>query len=404
MLRARQLQKLFCPKFYLATDAHGFSLIFCNESVGTKDPMHDFRFHLPRCFYVFAFHILRSAILGVLLLPLSHTFAQKPWQLDYRVQAGLENDSNIYESSVAPVSTPVGRLLLQSKAERSSKNVRLLFDYSGALLLYRAHNDEHKLLNDLKGGVTLRANDWLRFFVQGEVTLKNYLNNTADYGTSGGMLSATAGLSERAALEAGVENGQLDYAASDSLFDYTFWGAFLSLRHRLAQSAVLELTAQRRRLDYLRFAYLHFNSSLVQRAPYAQQESFSALRLAFTMSRKWLLRASLEAQFNRSNSLGYDYDRLRLQALTAWSPARRWLIRAAAMVQTKSYAESTPPIVPPEFDAEREQSNNLIVDVSRDLSGELTLLTRISYHDNESPIRGVFYRKTVFFTGMELRF
>lgn len=366
--------------------------------------MHDFRFHLQRFFYVFAFHILRSAILGLLLLPLSNTLAQKPWQLDYRVQAGFENDSNIYESSVAPVSTPVGRLLLQSKAERVNKNVRLLFDYSGALLLYHAHNDEHKLLNDLKGGVTLRAGDWLRFFVQGEVILKNYLNNTADYGTSGGILGATAGLSERAALEAGVENGQLDYAASDSLFDYTFWGAFLSVRHRFAQSAVLELTAQRRRLDYLRFAYLHFNSSLVQRAPYAQQENISAIRLTFTMNRKWLLRASLEAQFNRSNSLGYDYDRFRLQALTAWSPVKRWLIRAAAMVQTKSYAEATPPIVPPEFDAEREQSNNLIVDISRDLSGELTLLARISYHDNESPIRGVFYHKTVFFTGMELRF
>lgn len=366
--------------------------------------MHDFRFHLQRFFYVFAFHLLRSAILVFLLLPLSRTFAQKPWQLDYRVQAGFENDSNIYESSVAPVSTPVGRLLLQSKAERVSKNVRLLFDYSGALLLYRAHNDEHKLLNDLKGGVTLRANDWLRFFVQGEVTLKNYLNNTADYGTSGGTLSATAGLSERSAFEVGVENGQLDYAASDSLFDYTFWGAFLSLRHRLAQSAFVELTAQRRMLDYLRFAYLRFNATPVQRASYAQQEHFSTLRLAFTMSRKWLLRASLEAQFNRSNSLGYDYDRLRLQALAAWSPAKRWLIRAAAMMQTKSYAESTPPIVPPEFDAEREQSNNLILDVSRDLSNELTLLARISYHDNESPIRGVFYRKTVFFTGMELRF
>lgn len=366
--------------------------------------MHDFRYQLPRFFSAFALHILRPALPVLLFLSPSTTFAQKPWQLDYRVQAGFENDSNIYESSVAPVSAPVGRLLLQSKAERVSKNVRLLFDYSGALLLYHEHNDEHKLLNDLKGGVTLRASDWLRFFVQGEVTLKNYLNNTADYGTSGGILGATTALSERAALEAGVENGQLDYAASDSLFDYTFWGAFLSLRHRLAQSTVLELTAQRRRLDYLRFAYLHVNSTLVQRAPYAQQENFSALRLTFTMSRKWLLRASVEAQFNRSNSLGYDYDRLRLQTLAAWSPARRWLIRAAAMVQTKSYAESTPPIVPPEFDAEREQSNNLILDVSRDLSNELTLLARISYHDNESPIRSVFYRKTVFFTGMELRF
>lgn len=366
--------------------------------------MHDFSHHLSRFFYVFALHALRSALPVLLLLFPGNTLAQKPWQLDYRVQAGLENDSNIYESSVAPVSTPVGRLLLQSKAERVSKNVRLLFDYSGALLLYRAHNDEHKLLNDLKGGVTLRANDWLRLFMQGEVTLKNYLNNTADYGTSGGILGATAGLSERAALEAGMENGQLDYAASDSLFDYTFWGAFLTLRHRLAQNSLVELTAQRRRLDYLRFAYLHGDAAFVQRAPYAQRENFSAVRLTFTMSRKWLLRASLEAQFNRSNSLGYDYDRLRLQALTAWSPAKRWLIRAAAMMQTKSYAESTPPIVPPEFDAEREQSNNLIVDVSRDLSNELTLLARISYHDNESPIRGVFYRKTVFFTGMELRF
>lgn len=366
--------------------------------------MHDFRHHFPRFCNGLARLFFRSATPALLfLLPLT-ALGQKPWQLDYRVQAGFENDSNIYESSIAPVSTPVGRLLVQSKAERASKNMRLLLDYSGALLVYRAHNDEHKLLNDLKGGITLRANDWLRFFTQGEVTLKNYLNNPADYGTAGGTLGATAGLSERSAIEAGAESGQLDYAASDSLFDYTFWGAFMSLRHRLGQGSFVELTAQRRQLDYLRSAYLRFDATPVQRAPYAQQERFSALRLAFTMSRKWMLRASLEMQFNRSNSLGYDYDRLRLQMLTAWSPARRWLVRAAAMLQSKSYAESTPPIVPPEFDAEREQSNNVIVDVSRDLSDELTLLARFSYHDNESPIRGVFYRKTVLFTGMELRF
>lgn len=350
--------------------------------------------------------LLRRCLLPLascLILPLP-ALAQKPWQLDYRLQAGFEHDSNIYEASTTAISAPVGRMLLHGKAERVSENFRLLLDHSGALLLYHDHNDEHKLVNDLKAGVTVRAADWLRLNARGEIMHKNYLNAASDYATAAGMINAAFGLSDRLALEAGAENGQLDYAASDSLFDYTFLGAFLLLRQRLSQRTTIELSAHARTLDYLRRAYLDFGPAGVRRSRDPQNDDFKAVRLIFTVSRRWLLRASLEAQFNRSNSLGYDYDRLRLQLLAAWSPAKRWLLRASALMQRKSYGDPTPPIVPPEFDAEREQSNNLILDLSRDLSDELVLLTRIAHHDNESPVRGVFYRKTVLFAGFELRF
>ncbi len=350
--------------------------------------------------------LLRRCLLplaGCLILPLP-ALAQKPWQLDYRLQAGFEHDSNIYEASTRAISAPVGRMLLHGKAERVSENFRLLLNHSGALLLYHEHNDEHKLVNDLKAGLTVRAADWLRLNAQGEIMHKNYLNAASDYATAAGTISATVGLGRRLALEAGAENGQLDYAASDSLFDYTFLGAFLLLRQRLSQRTTIELSAHARTLDYLRRAYLDFSAAGVRRSRDLQNDDFKAVRLVLTVSRRWLVRASLEAQFNRSTSLGYDYDRLRLQLLAAWSPARRWLLRASALMQRKSYGDPTPPIVPPEFDAEREQSNNLILDLSRDLSDELVLLTRIAHHDNESPLRGVFYRKTVLFAGFELRF
>lgn len=354
---------------------------------------------------------LPSSLLRLCFLPLASclilpppALAQKPWQLDYRLQAGIEHDSNIYEASTTAISTPVGRMLLHGKAERVSENFRLLLDHSGALLLYHDHNDEHKLVNDLKAGITVRAADWLRLNAQGEIMHKNYLNAASDYATAAATLSAAFGLCGGLAVEAGAENGQLDYAASDSLFDYTFLGTFLLLRQRLNQRTTVELSAHARTLDYLRRAYLDFGAAGVRRSRGPQKDDFKAVRLVFTLSRKWLLRASLEAQFNRSNSLGYDYDRLRLQLLAAWSPAKRWLLRASALMQRKSYGTPTPPIVPPAFDAEREQSNNLIFDLSRDLSDELVLLTRIAHHDNESPVRGVFYRKTVLFAGFELRF
>ncbi|MDZ7268601.1 MAG: hypothetical protein ONB48_12765 [candidate division KSB1 bacterium] len=338
-----------------------------------------------------------------MILPLS-VLAQKPWQLAYRLQAGFEHDSNIYEASATANAATVGRALLHGRAERVSENFRLALDHSGALLLYHDHHDEHKLLNDFKAGMSVRTADWLRFNARGEIMLKNYLHAASDYATAAGTLSAALTLSDRLAWEAGAETGQLDHAASDSLFDYTFTGAFLTLRQRLTQRTTIELSAHTRTFAYLRPAYLHVGTAGVQRSRRLQNDDYKALRLTFTISRKWLLRASLEAQFNPSNSLGYDYDRLRLHLLAAWSPAGRWLLRASALVQRKSYGDPMPPIVPPEFDAEREQSNNLIFDLSRDLSAELALLVRLAHHDNESPVRGVFYRKTVLFAGFELRF
>ena len=79
------------------------------------------------------------------------------------------------------------------------------------------------------------------------------------------------------------------------------------------------------------------------------------------------------------------------------------MVLSAVMLQRKRYLVPSSPVSLPELDPEREQSNHAVVDLSRSLSGEASLVLRLAYHNNETPVRGLFYSKLLLFTGFEVR-
>jgi hypothetical protein len=326
--------------------------------------------------------------------------APAQWLLSPRMQIGVEYDSNIYESTGIVVAAPVGRVLFQTRAERTASRTRVNLDYAGALLAYNQHREENKLLQDASADFYWRPASRLQFYARGQGMLKIYLQSAADYGATSGALGSVVQIADGLALDAGAETGQLDYAAGDA-FDYAFTGAFVSLRRRLRPTAIVEAGVLHRRVDYWqRF----FTPSLEATAGIAQRDQLTTVRLAAVYSRKWLVQGGLEAQRNNSNVNLFDFSRLRVQMLLGVSPAPRWLLRASVMLQHKRYDDTVPGAPRPELDPEREQSNHFILDLSRDLSEKTVLLLRLSHRNNESPVRSLFYTKTVLFAGCELRF
>jgi hypothetical protein len=99
----------------------------------------------------------------------------------------------------------------------------------------------------------------------------------------------------------------------------------------------------------------------------------------------------------------YDFDRWRVNGLLGFRPARRWMLRTAVMLQHKRYRKELPPIYLIDLDTEREQSNFVVVDLSRDLTAVISLVARAAFYDNESTVRSLFYQKTLYFAGFELR-
>ena len=62
------------------------------------------------------------------------------------------------------------------------------------------------------------------------------------------------------------------------------------------------------------------------------------------------------------------------------------------------------PVFPSDIDPERDESNFIILDLSKDFNPHLTALVRLGLYDNESVIRDLFYRKVLLTAGFDVRF
>jgi hypothetical protein len=314
--------------------------------------------------------------------------SETKWEFSHRLQAGWEYDSNIYEGPGATrIASGSTRFLIHTGGNHRHNQWRFHYNYATALQTYSGHRDENKLTHDFDGQFAARLRPWLHLSSKASATLKLYLENPLDYGTTSGSVLASVSLPRKILMDFVVETGQLDYAESDT-FDFTFRGFALAVRQPLSPNNALETTINRR---YLRY----------QLVPFDRRDELTTLRVALTLGRKIVTQLALEAQINRSDRTVYDFARVRLIGLLGLRPAPRWLLRAAGMFQYKRYREKLRFIS--DLDPEREQSNFLVTDLSRDLSDEISLLTRVAFYDNESVVRSRFYRKVLYFAGLELR-
>ncbi len=327
------------------------------------------------------------------------------WKLSHRFQGGWEYDSNIYESSARRAARGSARFLLNTRGDRRSSRWQANYNYSTALQAYPGSRNENKLSHDLSGRLGVRLQSWLHLSARAGGTLKFYLESAADYGTTSGNVAASFFLPHQFVVEASGETGQLDYVADTNTddYDFTFNGLELALRRPLLSSGSFEILFNRRVLRYSRQALDRDVVRGLQSAAMQQRDALATGRVALNYGRKMVVQLALEAQANRSNSFGYDFNRWRVSGLLGFRPATGWMLRAAGLLQNKRYRDDLSKLKPGDIDTEREQSNFLVVDLSRDLSPEISLAGRAAFYDNESVVLGKFYRKTLFFAGVEIR-
>jgi hypothetical protein len=331
--------------------------------------------------------------------PLTRGQAERTkWRLAHRLQGGWEYDSNIYETGAQRTASGSARFLLSTRGDRRNERWQINYAYAAVLQNYPRHGDENKLSHDLGAQAGVRLWPWLQLSCKADGTLKFYLENVADYGTTSGSLIAGMILPHRWRADLSAETGQLDYVKVD-FYDFTFRGAELALRRAIGANSALETTLNRRVARYERRArgqQLELKNEL-------QRDEITTWRVGMTYGRKLVTQVAVEAQINRSNSFGYDFTRFRASGLLGFRPARNWLLRAAGTVQRKRYRDDLARLNIRDLDTEREQSNFLVVDISRDFSAEISLIARAAVYNNESTVPGVFYRKMLYFTGLEVR-
>lgn len=328
------------------------------------------------------------------------------WRLQNRLQATYEFDNNIREAPqqlLDPLQDSSFRLQFHARAVRTDQRSRLDFAYRGGLQTYFRYSFENKLINELRGSVLLRLGTWA-VGARTSGRLKLYLNDELDYAT---------GVAEAYVLFPPRQPLRLEVAAVTSGVNYRHFSAFdyrqEHLRLRLSRTwskhvnTSLALTVGR----------MLYTRVVTEAGPEDPLASFTELdlrdrnyrvHLQLNYSHRWLINLSYLFEYNDSQAPVFDYSRHQVIVLLGM-PLRRGLwLRGYAGLQFKHYPAPSLGVFPIELDPERNESSYVVADLSKDLSAHVTALLRVAYHNNESNVRGLFYRKTLVTLGFDFRF
>jgi hypothetical protein len=336
------------------------------------------------------------------------TWAQPPkpsWKVKNRLQLGYEFDDNIREipsNSPNPIEDSSLRVLFNSRAVRSAAKSNLVFGYRGGLQTYADSEFENKLINELSVSAGLRVGKTV-VGLRGFGRLKNYLNDQLDYATgwveSYVLLPLIPGWGNELAVTAGGINYQ-----NFSTFDYSQNQLKWLISKRLSRrvSASIQLTGQQIRYD--RMVVEVPNDTTTVFLDKSQKDHNYGIRFQLNFSKSYMVNLSYAFQRNTSNSAGYGFNKHQVIIIWGFPLSNGLWLRGYGALQLKSYAENLALLFPIEVDSEREESNIITLDLSKDLSQEVTVLLRFASYNNESVIRNVFYRKNTFTLALDFRF
>ncbi|MFZ5517622.1 MAG: hypothetical protein ACOY90_13325 [Candidatus Zhuqueibacterota bacterium] len=328
----------------------------------------------------------------------SVTFAQadqSAWLFKTRIQQGFEYDSNTLEAKENLESDALYKLILSTQAKISGKGWLGQLHYHGGFHRYFFSPSENKLTNDLQ---TYFVHNLMknRISIGGQalVRFKYFHHHDWEYSLSNiePFIAATV-FQTRLAISFNFE--QLHYFEYDQ-FNFKARTISLSAGKRLHGNVRLQLKAGQQTRNYDRFALVY--KPFLDSALYSnllQKDVFNFGGFELSLQKRMLCSIEYVFQDNASNSYGFTYTQHRLTVSAAVPLKNGMLIRLLSGLQRKEYAESLNRIIVTELDTERENSNFFIIDFSRNLSSTLNLLVRGSWFNNESPIPGRYYQKSL---------
>ncbi|HNW60669.1 MAG TPA: hypothetical protein PKI62_13400 [bacterium] len=325
------------------------------------------------------------------------------WKMSHRLQAGWEQDSNVYEALSGPRSGQDLRLLYELRAggHRGSRTFRLGYRSGGQF--YSGLSRENKLIQEAEAGVELPLTPALRLGWTGYGRIKLFLKRGEDYAFGRGQLYLGLRLPARLLLKVGCSGEGLDYPGA-RFYDYSAPGLFLQLQRPVGGRFVVSGHASLQRLHYRRSLYqmVSRNEAFPLRDAYQRDRIASGGLRVEASWQGFLGQLGYRYEKSASNAPGYDYGRSVLEASFVQQLAG-WYFRGVLTLQKKQYRDNLYPFWPLQLDTEQEESNFLVADLSRPLMERIELILRAAWYRNESPWANLYYRKRLLSFHFELR-
>lgn len=345
-------------------------------------------------------------IFSMIILQASSPFAQNlqdSWHWKTRLQFGVDYDSNVEESRLNQRSDGLTKLILESQGKLISPSYLVYLQYHGGWQYYFQTAAEHKMTHDLGGTFVYQILPKLRFGTRLWGRLKyfngydwHYFIKKSELFLSLNVLSSQ--------LTAAYENEGLNYL-NYHRFNFNTHHVSFSLERRIAPPVTAQLESGYRSINFQRQAISPKSQEIyIDYLNFRQQDDHYYCSIQGSVQKKVL--SNLEYQFarNLSNSYGFSYREHRLTLSLVCLLHQRLLFRMYGGLQRKKYDEALNKFIETELDTEREISNFFITDFSTDLTDKLSLLLRYSYYNNESPVPGRYYQKTLLSCSIEYRF
>lgn len=349
-------------------------------------------------------------IIGAVVLSFSGLVeAQDPlqmrrWNVNQRLQISYEQDDNVLEALHQPVSSPSLKLSYDAKGRTKLRSLTLQMGYHGGYQFYWQVENENKLINEIHIDMTFAVRKQLLIGWQGWGRLKFFLSRQNDYAYGGWRLFAQTTAPGELICKIGYGEELLDYAQTDF---YSFYspGLFFQLHRRLNRHFALLPQLHFSSARYKRLAFdKGDNNYSFWLAPYRQRDK--VLTLTCNLEGCWpstFFTFSYRYEMNASNSYGYSYHR-HIVALSFIKRAGEFYFRGYGTLQKKSYHDNLLPFYPLQLDTEREESNFLVLDVTRDFCSFMGLVLRAAWYKNESPWASLYYEKRLLSVGAEFKF
>ncbi len=350
--------------------------------------------------------VLRAFIFSIIILQASLSLAQNTqdnWHWKTRLQWGVDYDTNVEESRLKQQADGLSKFILESQAKLSAQSYLIHLQYHGGLQYYFQNPTEHKMTHDLGGTFIYQLLPNMRFGTRLWGRFKYFNGYDWHYLIKSTELFLTFNVLA-SQLTAAYENEGLNYL-NYHRFDFNTHHVSFSLTKRFAPQVTGQVKSGYRLINFQRQAISPKSQELfIDYLDFRQQDDHYYFSVQGSVQKKVL--SNLQYQFSRnlSNSYGFSYREHRVTLSLGCPLHDRLLLRIYGGLQRKRYDEALNKIIQTELDTEREISNFFITDFSTDLTAHLSLLLRYSWFNNESPVPGRYYQKTLLSCSLEYRF
>jgi len=325
------------------------------------------------------------------------------WLLKNRVQSGIDYDTNLEESRTDRHSDGLVRFIWDSQAKHYNKTYLVNLQYHGGFQYYLHTPSEHKMTHDLSGALAYQLSKRIRFGTRLWGRLKyfnrhdwHYFLNTSELFLSLHILPFQSTI--------GYENEALTYL-NYNIYNFNAHNFYFLFTKRFAGYFSTHLKMGYRAFDYQREAVSpESTTEYLVSLNKEQQDDNPYVSIQLSYQKGVLGTLEYQWQRNLSNSYGFSFLQHKLTLSLISSLSKGFLIRIYGSIQRKNYDEVLSRAFLTELDTEREISNFLILDCSKEIATWLSLLIRLSFYDNESPIPGRYYQKTLASISLEYRF